>query len=383
MPMGINFTRVTKDPAQDKDAIMFRPEMMAEYNILAINTGSTTTKMAVYRDRTPVVELTVTHSADEIARFTTVTDQLGWRQRMILSTLDRHAISIDTLSAVIGRGGLLRPIGSGVYRVNNLMVDELMNCTPQHASNLSAVIAARIAAMCGAEAYIADPVVVDERIGIAKLCGIREIRRRSIFHALNQKATARIYAESIGRRYEDLNLIMANMGGGISVAAHRRGRVIDCNNALDGEGPVAPERAGTVPAGDLIDLCYSGRYTHDEARALIVGRGGLVSLTGSNSVKDIEQRAAAGDREAETALELLCFTTAKHIGQMAAVLCGDVDAIILTGGIAYCRRVTDSIENYCRFIAPVAVYAGENELQALAFNALRVLRGETEAKNYE
>ncbi len=381
--MEMNFTRVTDNPPQEQDSTVINPEPPRGFTILAVNTGSTSTKMAVYRDRSPIVELTVAHSAEETARFASVTDQSGWRKRIILSALDEHGIALDTLSAVIGRGGLLRPIESGVYAINRTMIDELMRCTPQHASNLSAIIAAEIAEMCGKEAYIADPVVVDERIETAKMCGIREIRRRSIFHALNQKATARIHAERLGRRYEDMNLIIAHMGGGISVAAHLKGRAVDCNNALDGEGPVAPERAGTVPAGALVDLCYSGRYTHEEARALIAGRGGLVSLAGTNSVKELELRESRGDEEARMALDLLCYTVAKEIGQMAVALRGEVDTIILTGGIAYSRRVTDAVENYCRFIAPVAVYAGENELQALAMNALRVLRGETQPKNYE
>ena len=226
-------------------------------------------------------------------------------------------------------------------------------------------------------------MVVDERIDVAKMCGVAQIRRRSVFHALNQKATARIYAERVGRPYEELNLVVAHMGGGISVAAHRKGRVIDVNNALDGEGPVAPERAGTVPAGDLVDLCYSGRYTHEQARHLIVGHAGLVSLTGTNSVRELDNRAATGDSEAAKALELMSFTIVKSIGQMAAVLRGEVDAVILTGGIAHCRRVTDYITRYCRFIAPIEIFPGENELQALAHNALRVLQNQTVAKIYE
>lgn len=381
--MAINFTRVTKDPRQDDDALIFDTELLQTFTILAINTGSTSTKMAVYRNRTPVVELCVTHRTDEIERFETLTDQIGWRKGIILAALADNGIDPQTFSAVIGRGGLLRPVESGVYKVNDLMIDELRHCTPQHASNLSAIIASQIADACGVKAYIADPVVVDERIEIATLCGIAGMRRRSIFHALNQKATARIYAESIGRPYEELNLVVAHMGGGISVAAHRKGRVIDVNNALDGEGPIAPERAGTVPAGDLIDLCYSGRYTHEQARHLIVGHAGLVAFTGTNSVRELDNRAATGDSEAAKALELMSFTIVKNIGQMAAVLQGDVDAVILTGGIAYCRRVTDYITRHCRFIAPIEIYPGENELQALAHNALRVLQRQTEAKTYE
>ena len=381
--MAINFTRVTKDPMQDKDALIFSTELLHTFTILAINTGSTSTKMAVYRNRTPVVELCVTHSTDEIERFETLTDQVEWRKGIILSTLADNDIDPTSFSAVIGRGGLLRPIESGVYEVNELMIDELRHCTPQHASNLSAIIADEIAQQCGVKAYIADPVVVDERIDVAKMCGVAQIRRRSVFHALNQKATARIYAERVGRPYEELNLVVAHMGGGISVAAHRKGRVIDVNNALDGEGPVAPERAGTVPAGDLVDLCYSGQYTHEQARHLIVGHAGLVSLTGTNSVRELDNRAATGDSEAAKALELMSFTIVKSIGQMAAVLRGEVDAVILTGGIAYCRRVTDYITRYCRFIAPIEIFPGENELQALAHNALRVLQNQTVAKIYE
>ena len=381
--MEMNFTRVTDNPPQERDSTAVAPEAPHGFTILAVNTGSTSTKMAVYRDDAPIVELTVPHSAEELARFADVTDQLEWRKRIVLSAIDEHGIPLDTLSAVISRGGLLRPVESGVYGINSTMIDELRRCRPQHASNLSAMIAAEIARDCGIGAYIADPVVVDERIEIAKMCGIREIRRRSVFHALNHKATARVHAERLGRRYEDMNFVIAHMGGGISVAAHLKGRVIDCNNALDGEGPVAPERAGSIPAGALIDLCYSGRYTHDEARSLLVGRGGLVSLTGTNSVKELEQRESRGDEEAHKALDLLCYTVAKEIGRMAVALRGEVDSIILTGGIAYSRRVTDAIENYCRFIAPVTVYAGENELRALAMNALRVLRGETQPKIYE
>ena len=381
--MAINFTRVTKDPMQDKDALIFSTELLHTFTILAINTGSTSTKMAVYRNRTPVVELCVTHRTDEIERFETLTDQVEWRKGIILSTLADNDIDPTSFSAVIGRGGLLRPIESGVYEVNELMIDELRHCTPQHASNLSAIIADEIAQQCGVKAYIADPVVVDERIDVAKMCGVAQIRRRSVFHALNQKATARIYAERVGRPYEELNLVVAHMGGGISVAAHRKGRVIDVNNALDGEGPVAPERAGTVPAGDLVDLCYSGRYTHEQARHLIVGHAGLVSLTGTNSVRELDNRAATGDSEAAKALELMSFTIVKSIGQMAAVLRGEVDAVILTGGIAYCSRVTDYITRYCRFIAPIEIFPGENELQALAHNALRVLQNQTVAKIYD
>ena len=379
--MGINLTLTTK-PQNEKDALTFDTALVHRFTILAINTGSTSTKAAVYCDENQVLELSLSHSAEELSQFASIPEQAEWRKGLILEALKQHNIELDSLSAVIGRGGLLRPIESGVYTVNDAMVEELRTTKQQHASNLSAPIAAQIAALCGVNAYIADPVVVDEFMELARWSGIKEIRRRSIFHALNQKATARIYANEIGRNYEDLNLVVAHLGGGISVAAHKKGRVIDCNNALDGEGPVAPERAGSIPAGDLVDLCFSGRYTQKEIRAMLVGKGGIMSLTGSNSVKDIVARAEGGDTEAKLAIDLMVYTVAKNIGQMAVAMQGNVDAILLTGGIAHSKAITSAISEYCRFLAPIEVYPGENELQSLALNALRVLRGDTVAKNY-
>lgn len=379
--MGINLTLTTK-PQQEKEALTFDTTLVHRFTILAINTGSTSTKAAVYRDENQVLELSLSHSAEELARFGSIPEQAEWRKSLILKALEENEIELESLSAVIGRGGLLRPIESGVYTVNDAMVEELRTTKQQHASNLSAPIAAQIAALCGVQAYIADPVVVDEFMELSRWSGIKDIRRRSIFHALNQKATARIYAAEIGRDYEDLNLVVAHLGGGISVAAHKKGRVIDCNNALDGEGPIAPERAGTIPAGDLVDLCFSGRYSQKEIRSMLVGKGGLVSLTGSNSVKDIATRAEQGDAESKLAIDLMVYTVAKQIGQMAVALQGNVDAILLTGGIAHSKAITSAISDYCRFLAPIEVYPGENELQSLALNALRVLRGDAEAKNY-
>jgi butyrate kinase len=381
--MGINFTRVTKNPLEDKDAMVFEVTTLRSYKVLAINPGSTSTKIAVFNGEDTEVELTLRHSAEEISRFPSVIDQYEWRKSLILNILAENNIDINSLSAVIGRGGLLRPIESGVYEVNQTMIDELKQCSPQHASNLGAIIASEIASLCNVKAYIADPVVVDELDDVTRITGIKQIRRRSIFHALNQKAMARKYADDIGRSYEELNLIVAHLGGGISVGAHCKGRVIDCNNALDGEGPITPERAGTIPAGDLIDLCYSGEYTHKQARSLLVGGGGFVALVGTNSVIDIQERAQAGDKEAADALDAMCYGVAKHIGQMAVALSGEVDAIIITGGIAHSNIVTEKISSRCRFIAPIEIYAGENELQALAMNAMRVLQGQTEAKIYQ
>ena len=381
--MGINFMRTIKNPAQEKDALVFDTALLRRYTVLAINPGSTSTKIAVYNGEKVLVELTLRHSAEELARFNSPIEQFEWRKELILNALAENNFDINNLSAVIGRGGLLHPIESGVYEVNQTMIDELTHTKSQHASNLGAIIANEIANECQVKAYIADPVVVDELDEISKITGIKQIRRRSIFHALNQKAMARKYADDIGRPYEELNLIVAHLGGGISVGAHCTGRVIDCHNALDGEGPIAPERAGTIPAGDLIDLCFSGEYTHKQARGLLVGGGGLVALTGSNSIIDIQQRASNGDKVAADSLNAMCYGVAKHIGQMAVALCGEVDAIILTGGIAHSSYVTEFISERCRFIAPIEVYAGENELQALSLNAMRVLGGLTEAKIYE
>lgn len=352
------------------------------YNILAINPGSTSTKMALFRDTEQVTTLTLRHSTEEISRFDTVANQLQWRLGLILEALEHEKIEISSLDAVIGRGGLLRPIEGGVYLINERMCNDLRHPKLQHASNLGALIALEIANIVGIKAYIADPVVVDEMQEVARISGLKSCPRISIFHALNQKATARRYAAEVGRDYESMNLIIAHMGGGISVSAHCRGRVIDTNNALDGDGPIAPERAGTIPAAELAELCFSGEYSHKQVKQMLTGKGGLVDIVGSNSVHDIVVRADSGDKEARTALDAMCYTVAKYVGEMAVVLKGRVDAILLTGGIAYNACVTDAIDEYCRFIAPVKVYPGENELESLAENALRVLRGEVEPKEY-
>ncbi len=353
------------------------------YNILTINPGSTSTKVALFRDMEQVKTLSLRHSAEEIARFASVADQLEWRLEIILDALKADGIKLEELNAVIGRGGLMRPIEGGVYRVGEAMIADLTAPKRQHASNLGALIARRIADQAGVEAYIADPVVVDELQDIARVSGIKSIPRRSIFHALNQKAIARRYAMEEGEKYEDLNLIVVHMGGGISVSAHAKGRVIDTNNALDGDGPIAPERAGTIPAGDLVDLCFSGEYEKGDIKKLLAGKGGLVDHVNSNNVQELnEVRAANGDQEARFMLEAMSYSVAKWIGEMAVVLKGKVDAILLTGGIAWNDCVNDVIIDYCKFIAPIKIYPGENELQSLAENALRVLKGETVAKEY-
>ena len=352
------------------------------FRILAINPGSTSTKAALYEDERPLLELVLRHSVEETSRFASILDQLAWRRDLVLAALKEKGFSIENLSAVIGRGGLIKPIEGGIYEVNQAMKHDLIYSKRHHASNLGGLIADEIASRAGTKAYIADPVVVDELIPEARMTGLPECPRCSIFHALNQKATARIYAREIGSRYEELNLIVAHLGGGISVSAHRKGRVIDTNNALSGDGPFSPERAGSLPSDELIDLCFSGRYTKAELHKKIAGAGGLMAHLGTSSVMEVIERINAGDEKARLVLETMCFNICKQIGAMAAVMGGRVDAVILTGGIAYNPFVVDLVKHHCEFIAPVRVYPGENELESLAMNALLALRGEVPVKEY-
>ena len=343
--------------------------------ILAINPGATSTKVALFDDERPLLELTLRHTAEEIARFDNIISQLDWRREIILSALRENNFDIRELTVVIGRGGLVKPIPAGVYEVNDALRHDLRNATKEHASNLGGLLAAEIAAMAGVKAYIADPVVVDEMDDVARMSGLPECPRRSILHALNQKAIVRLHCEREGVVYEEHNFIVAHLGGGISVTAHKRGRMVDTNNALDGDGPIAPERSGTLPAAGLADLCCSGRYTRQEIERLLAGKGGMVAHLGTNSVMSVMERMRSGDEQATRFIEAMCYTISKEIGAMAAVLAGQVDGIILTGGIAYNPPVTDAIRERCSFIAPVTVYPGENELEALMSNALAVLRG--------
>jgi butyrate kinase len=301
-----------------------------------------------------------------------------------MKELSDRGIDIAGIAAVVGRGGLVKPIESGIYRVNQKMKDDLQNgYSGQHASNLGGLIADEIAAsLCCATAYIVDPVVVDELQSVARISGHPEIERKSIFHALNQKATARIYAASTNRRYEDLNLIIAHMGGGISVGAHKNGRVIDVNNALNGDGPFSPERSGGLPSGQLVDLCFSGRFSHDELKAMITGKGGMMAYLGTNNFMEVCEMAEHGDPKAILINKAVSYQIGKEIGAMAAVLDGKVDAIILTGGMAYQESNIDNIRAMVSFIAEVVVYPGEDELKSLAFNGLLALDGKIEIKDY-
>jgi butyrate kinase len=352
--------------------------------ILAINPGSTSTKFSLFEEEKLVFEKTLRHTSEELKNFEKITDQFHFRKNLIMNELSERQVDLEKIAAVVGRGGLVKPIESGIYKVNQKMKDDLfMGISGQHASNLGGLIADDIASgLCCASAYIVDPVVVDELQSVARISGHPEIERKSIFHALNQKAVARIYAASKGLKYEDLNLIIAHMGGGISVGAHKHGRVIDVNNALNGDGPFSPERSGGLPSGQLIDLCFSGRFTLEELKAMITGKGGMMAYLGTNSFIDVCKMAEKGDKKAILIKEAASYQIGKEIGAMAAVLNGEVDAIILTGGMAYQDSNIKSIRLMVGFIADVIVYPGEDELKALAFNGLLALDGKIEIKIY-
>ena len=299
-----------------------------------------------------------------------------------MKELTERKIDSARIAAVVGRGGLVKPIESGIYEVNQKMKDDLIaGFSGQHASNLGGLIADDIASsLCCATAYIVDPVVVDELQAIARISGHPEIERKSIFHALNQKAVARVYAASIGRKYEELNLVIAHMGGGVSVGAHKNGKVIDVNNALNGDGPFSPERSGGLPSGQLVDLCFSGRFSQDELKTMLTGKGGMMAYLGTNNFIEVCKMAENGDKKALLIRNAASYQIGKEIGAMAAVLNGKVDAIILTGGMAYQETNIKGIRSMVDFIADVVVYPGEDELKALAFNGLLALDGKIEIK---
>lgn len=353
--------------------------------ILVINPGSTSTKMAVYEDEKPILLRNITHTAEELAPFDAITEQQDLRRQLVLDELKRSDISLE-FDAVIGRGGLVKPIAGGVYEINEQMVgDTLHGCVMHnHACNLGCLIAHEIAATIpGCRAFIADPGVVDELTPLARISGSPLMPRICIWHALNQRAIARRYARGIGREYEDLNLIICHMGGGISVAAHEHGRAIDANNALDGEGPFSPERAGSLPAADLIRLCYSGKYTEKQLLKRIAGHAGLTAHLGTNNMREILQRIKAGDEHAQLIVDAMLYHTAKQIASEAAVLCGQIDAILLTGGMAHSDYIVSELRRRIGFLAPVYTFPGEDEMEALALNALAVLQGKRQAKVYE
>ena len=352
--------------------------------ILAINPGSTSTKISLFEDESEVWSAKLSHSREELAPYEKIIDQYAFREGVIRDKLEESGYPISSLSAVVGRGGLLYPVSGGTFAVTDQMKQHVrQGVQGEHVSNLGALIADELASEAGCPAYIVDPVVVDEMEALARYTGHPELSRRSIFHALNQKAAARKAAEELGRSYGDLNLIVVHLGGGISVGCHCRGRVIDVNNALNGDGPFTPERSGGLPVGDLAAICYSGTRTHAEVKKMIKGQGGIVAYLGTNDMREVEDRAGKGDAEALEVYQAMAYQISKEVGGLAAVLAGDVDAVVLTGGIAYDKRFVGWIEERVGFLARVLVYPGEMEMEALALGALRVLRGLEEAQIYE
>ncbi len=353
--------------------------------ILAVNPGSTSTKLGVYSNDELLFESTIRHSADELSAYIRVSDQFLFRKELIMKELADHDIDPDEIKAVVGRGGMLKPIESGVYEVNDLMLKELKLAERgEHASNLGGLIAYDIAGdIKGAKAFIVDPVVVDELQDVARLSGHPLLPRRSVFHALNQKAVARAYAEETGKEYEDMNLIVAHMGGGISIGVHRKGRVIDVNNALNGDGPFSPERSGSLPAAQLAGLCFSGRYSKEQVLKMITGQGGMVAYLNTNDFSEVCRRADEGDEEAKLVREASSYQIAREIAAAAAVLGGEVDAIILTGGMAYQEQHVERIRVMTGFIAAIVVYPGEDELKALAHSGLMAIDNRLKIKEYK
>lgn len=354
------------------------------YKLLIINPGSTSTKIGVYEGEKEILEETLRHSAEEILKYDTIFDQLDFRKEVILKVLKEKGIDINELDAVVGRGGMLKPIEGGTYEVNEAMVEDLkVGVQGPHASNLGGILSNEIAKEIGKRAFIVDPVVVDEMEEVARLSGVPELPRKSKFHALNQKAVAKRYAKEHNTSYEDVNLIVVHMGGGVSVGAHKKGRVIDVNNALDGDGPFSPERAGGVPSGELLEMCFSGKYSKEEVYKKLVGKGGFVAYANTNDARDLIKLSQEGDEKGSLIFNAFIYQIAKEIGSMAVVLDGEVDAIVLTGGIAYSDYVTNAINKKVKWIAPMVVYGGEDELLALAQGAIRVLDGVEEAKIYK
>lgn len=366
----------TLPPIDEKEEGAFR--------ILTINPGATSTKFALYDNEKVKLEYVIRHLKEELDACSSILGQKHIRKNCITDMLRKAGVDRESIDAVSGRGGLLKPIESGTYRINAAMLEDLQSATAAlHASALGAVIAREIADEISAPAFVVDPIVVDEMDRNAKLTGMPGIERTSIFHALNQKAIARRLAERIGRPYENARFIVAHLGGGITVGAHRYGRVIDVNDALSGEGAFTPERTGSVPAVPLIEMCFSGEYTKQEMLDKIIRAGGMQGYLGTNDMKKVQQMIRAGDEFAALVLDSMAYQVSKEIGAMTAVLEGRVDAIALTGGLAYSSRFTGAIKERVDNLASVHVFPGEDEMLALMEGALRVLRGEESAMIYE
>ena len=350
---------------------------------LIINPGSTSTKIGVFEDETLLFEETLRHSTEEIAQYASIVDQKDFRKEIIVNLLKEKNFDINSLNMVVGRGGMLKPIPGGTYAVSDDLLEDLkIGKQGQHASNLGGILAKEIGDSIGVPSYIVDPVVVDELDAISRYSGVPELPRTSVFHALNQKAVAKRYAKEQGKDYASLNLVVVHMGGGVSVGAHKQGKVVDVFNALDGDGAFSPERAGAVPSGALIKMCFSGQYTEKEVYKKICGNGGFNAYCNTNDMRDVDKMVEAGDAKAKEVRDAFIRQVAKDIGSMACVLEGKVDQIIVTGGIAYDKAVVEGLKVQAGWIAPMTIYPGEDELLALVQGGLRVLNGEEQAMVY-
>ncbi len=351
-------------------------------HILVLNLGSTSTKVAIFKDKESLFESTLRHPVEVTSQ--ELIDQTEYRYDAILEFLETNKFDKKDIDIISARGGVLKPVAGGTYEINARMVDDIStNRYGNHASNLSGVIANRFKEELGVPAVITDPVVVDELLDEVRMTGLKDIERKSIFHALNQKAVARKYAESIEAQYENINVIVAHMGGGITVGAHRKGKVIDVNDGLAGEGPLSPTRSGSLPNDRLIKYVLDNNLTYDETYKRITREGGFVSLAGTNDALELENKALAGDVHAEKIYTVLAVQLAKEVASRAAVLQGDVDQIIFTGGLAYSKYLIERVTPYISFIAGITVYPGEEEMQALAEGAYRVYNKEEPVKIYE
>ncbi len=349
------------------------------FKILVINPGSTSTKIALYEDEKPLFTESIEHDGDELGKFNKITDQFDYRKGLVVDTLKSKGYSVEELSAVIGRGGLVSNLKTGGYLVDSKLAEALQSEeTPAHASNLGGLIAKSIAEPVGLPALIYDAVTSGELSEIARITGIPNVIRQSYCHALNSRATAIKYSKSMGKKYEDMKFLVAHLGGGVSISAHKGGKIID--SLSDDDGQFSPERSGSVPLLNVIDLCYSGKYSKDEMKKMIRGKGGMYAHLGTSDCRVIEKRIDEGDEKAKIVFEAQAYQIAKGIGVLAPIMKGQVDAIILTGGVAHSKRLTDMITEYVEFIAPVKVWPGENEMEALALGALRILRKEEAAK---
>ena len=350
---------------------------------LIINPGSTSTKIGVFEDETMLFDETLRHSTEEISQYATIVDQKDFRKNIITEFLASKGIELKDINVVVGRGGMLKAIPGGTYPVTDDLLEDLkIGKSGQHASNLGGILAREIGDEIGVPSYIVDPVVVDEMQPLARYSGVPELPRTSVFHALNQKAVAKRYAKENGKDYNELNLIVVHMGGGVSVGAHQNGKIVDVFNALDGDGAFSPERAGSAPVGALIKMCFSGQYTEKEVYKKIVGNGGFNAYCGTNDARDVEAAMNNGDAKAKEVYDAFIYQVCKNVGSQAAVLSGKVDAIVVTGGIAYSKYVIEGIKARTSFIAPITVYPGEDELLALCQGALRVMNGEEAAMKY-